>query len=264
MIAAISEVHPKEYLELMDLWNKQVNFFLDDHQLNEVLFNPVASIFLNHMPFASYIIEVDTQKISFASNNFKQIFGCEAMSLTEGGLKYKNQLIHHEDLAGIWKFFKTYWKLLDDAPSDIRSKYKFNFDYRTIKANKEETRVFEQVVVFQQDTLGNITHFLGTCTEIPGWKKGAEQTVSITSAHDDKTIFLQPEARGSTDPQADLSKREIEIVKLLSQGYSSKCIADKLHISFNTVNTHRQHMIRKTNTKNTGELIQLAGGRGWI
>ena len=61
-----------------------------------------------------------------------------------------------------------------------------------------------------------------------------------------------------------LSKRELEIVKLMAEGYSSKLIADKLFISFHTVNTHRQRIIEKTNSKNTGGVVQFAVSHGLI
>jgi len=43
-----------------------------------------------------------------------------------------------------------------------------------------------------------------------------------------------------------LSPREIEIVELIKEGFSTKMIADKLCISENTVSTHRKNIIRKS------------------
>ena len=55
-----------------------------------------------------------------------------------------------------------------------------------------------------------------------------------------------------------LSKREIEILKWSIEGCGSKQIAEKLHITFNTVNTHRRNMLRKTNCQNSMELLRYA------
>jgi len=44
----------------------------------------------------------------------------------------------------------------------------------------------------------------------------------------------------------------------------SKQIADKLFISVNTVNTHRQRIIEKLNVSNTAEAVQHAGRLGLI
>lgn len=48
-----------------------------------------------------------------------------------------------------------------------------------------------------------------------------------------------------------LSKREIEILKYIGEGYTSKEIAAILSISINTVNRHRQNILEKLNVKNS-------------
>lgn len=48
-----------------------------------------------------------------------------------------------------------------------------------------------------------------------------------------------------------LSKREIEVLKYVGEGYTSKEIADQLSISINTVNRHRQNILEKLKVKNS-------------
>ncbi len=50
--------------------------------------------------------------------------------------------------------------------------------------------------------------------------------------------------------QVNLTRREVEILELSSEELSSKEIADKLCISIRTVETHRVHIMEKTNSKN--------------
>ncbi len=53
----------------------------------------------------------------------------------------------------------------------------------------------------------------------------------------------------------DLSWREIEIVKLLKTGLSSKEIATQLKITVRTVEVHRHNILKKLKLKNTASLI---------
>ena len=46
--------------------------------------------------------------------------------------------------------------------------------------------------------------------------------------------------------QLTISSRELEILFLLSEGLSSKEIADQLYISYDTVRTHRNNILKKT------------------
>lgn len=57
---------------------------------------------------------------------------------------------------------------------------------------------------------------------------------------------------------ASLTPREIEIIKLIMEEFSSEEIADKLFISKRTVDTHRKNIIHKTNTRTLVGLIKFA------
>lgn len=61
-----------------------------------------------------------------------------------------------------------------------------------------------------------------------------------------------------------LSEREIDVINLLKDGYSSKEIASELKISCKTVEVHRHHILKKLKVKNTASLINYinTGGAG--
>lgn len=61
-----------------------------------------------------------------------------------------------------------------------------------------------------------------------------------------------------------LTSSEIEIVRLIAGGMTTKEIAEKKNISFHTVNTHRKNIFRKLSVSNTSELIIYAIKSGWI
>lgn len=54
-----------------------------------------------------------------------------------------------------------------------------------------------------------------------------------------------------------LSQREIEIIRLIKKGFSSKEIADTLAISVKTVEVHRYNILRKLNLKNVAALVNF-------
>lgn len=56
----------------------------------------------------------------------------------------------------------------------------------------------------------------------------------------------------------NLTKREIEILKLISQAFSNKEIAQELFISDQTVSVHRKNIMRKLNVSNIAGLIKVA------
>ncbi|MFT6865430.1 MAG: two-component system response regulator NreC [Cyclobacteriaceae bacterium] len=60
------------------------------------------------------------------------------------------------------------------------------------------------------------------------------------------------------EPQKKLSERELEVLQLVSQGKTTKEIAEELFVSARTVETHRVNMMKKLNVQNSAELIKKA------
>jgi len=62
----------------------------------------------------------------------------------------------------------------------------------------------------------------------------------------------------------DLSEREMEVLMLITQGKSTKDIADKLFLSTHTVYTHRKNILKKLSCKSAAELINYAYTQGLV
>ena len=79
--------------------------------------------------------------------------------------------------------------------------------------------------------------------------------------------FVQPMAQKEFYTDAfmkkhQLTKREIDIIKLVCEEMNSHDIGNKLFISEFTVNTHRRNIMRKLNVKNTAGVINFARQHG--
>ncbi len=59
-------------------------------------------------------------------------------------------------------------------------------------------------------------------------------------------------------PLEDLSDRELEVFNLIGQGKGTRQIAEELHLSIKTVESHRAHIKEKLGLKSATELVQHA------
>lgn len=91
---------------------------------------------------------------------------------------------------------------------------------------------------------------------LKGKKYFAEEILDI--------ILEQGENKPVIEESVQLTGSEIEIVRLIASGRTTKEIAHNKCISFHTVNTHRKNIFRKLGVSNASELIIHAIKSGWI
>jgi DNA-binding NarL/FixJ family response regulator len=76
--------------------------------------------------------------------------------------------------------------------------------------------------------------------------------------------FLAGTTKTLVPSESIFTKRELEILLLLSKGFSTKDISSTLFISLKTVETHRKNLVDKAGANNTAGLISFAHKHGHI
>jgi DNA-binding NarL/FixJ family response regulator len=78
------------------------------------------------------------------------------------------------------------------------------------------------------------------------------------------SLFVQSRRVTPEKPVEQLTPREIEIIKLIAEGNSSREIADQLFLSFRTIQNHRTRIMRKLGLKKNTDLVKYAIQMGFI
>lgn len=84
---------------------------------------------------------------------------------------------------------------------------------------------------------------------------------AIRAVMEGKTFFdesIKVKAEKRENAEVPLSRREIEIVKLIGQGKTSQEIADLLFIGKTTVDTHRKNILKKLSLSGKSELLRYS------
>jgi len=72
------------------------------------------------------------------------------------------------------------------------------------------------------------------------------------------TKFAHRESEGEPDAVERLSDRELEVLELIGKGREVREIANRLHLSPKTVETHRAHIKEKLQLKNARDVVRFA------
>jgi DNA-binding NarL/FixJ family response regulator len=76
--------------------------------------------------------------------------------------------------------------------------------------------------------------------------------------------YLEAARRGDEAPEDPLTPRELQVVKLIAEGFTSDEIARELVISRKTVDRHRANVLQKLGMRNVAEVTRYAIRRGLL
>lgn len=208
-----------------------------------------------------FLIEYNNSFL-YTSPNFNTFFGYDIEKLKDPSIEhnYLEKNIHPDDFmvfVTIQKRLVSFWYSL---PIENRKDYKHIFEFRILNSNSEYVRVISQHQVLEVDALGNPYLVLGVVDLSPDQRNMDEIKFRLVNI---KTGEIIPFPL-TEEANIKLTKREIEILKLVNKGMFSKEISDNLSISVHTVNNHRQNILQKMNTDNVVEAINYARKLGLL
>jgi DNA-binding CsgD family transcriptional regulator len=210
-----------------------------------------------------YIVDYARLKYSAVSTYCDHYLGYPTDYLKDAGPAFYVSLWHKDDfriyneqiMPEVLRYLKEY--NCSDA-SDIL--VTLNYRVRNKKGNYIKIRqrsVFLQMApncipLAAIGTITDISSFMPDANMFFSMEKLAKPGIPGENTEIIKTVYYPDERDGL------LTKREIEVLKWICEGFSSQQIAGRLNNSIHTINNHRKNILRKTNAKNVIEVITYA------
>jgi DNA-binding CsgD family transcriptional regulator len=199
-----------------------------------------------------YIVDIPKTEIAYTSKNIEQVLGYER---SQNNIPFLYEKIHPEDLPIVLEAVDLVHHLIlsKSARPFINS---IHLDYRIKHQKGHYIRLLRQSTVTSVNQYLQPLYYMSTCTDITSHKPTGK--VEVKFYGDDfgnQTFDTHPHYQ---EVVSKLNAREHQVLVLLKEGKTSEQIGKELFISKNTVDTHRRNMLRKTETKNTMELISFA------
>lgn len=206
------------------------------------------------------ILNFDTRQYIYLTDNVTYIGG-DKTRLMDEGLPYVMELFHPDErpvIAG--HILPQVIQFLGESRNEaMLHRARATFTTR-MRIHTGEYRWF----IHQLSILDTGQHStpapllaLKLMMEIEGIKQNSMLNL-VLSLRDEEGMYRTTHEASFPVPVAShtsLSKRELEVLKLIMAGKTSKQIAALLHISEHTVNNHRKNMRRKKEVSSTPELV---------
>lgn len=206
-----------------------------------------------------FILDYRTGKFHYITKNFPKEFRNSYDALKEGGIEYFTFLQHPEDRKIFNReIFMNRIKFMKSIPEGDHPSYCYSNNFRMIDSNKKCHHFLRQHVNAKTDAHGMPLIASGVCFNITNYKSDTKMVDTIYRFNETNGLDEVYSHNYFPSDDGGLSRREIEILKYVLEGFTSEKIANKLFLSHHTVKTHRKNMLQKTNSKNIGELLRYA------
>lgn len=205
------------------------------------------------------VFDWHTNRFIYVSDNIPETYGIERDKLISDGHSSILEIVHPDDIRhGLLVREKIYSRLNELSPEE-KMKYKIIHEMRVRNSRGEYIRMIEQERVVELDDAGNIALMMSVIDA------DASHESETTSSHlynieTGEQIFINL----SDILEEPLTLRETDVLKMMKLGLLSKEIADALEVSINTINSHRQNILRKLNANNSIEAVNTAGKLGLL
>lgn len=161
------------------------------------------------------------------------------------------QLIHPDDLNSKYLQELRFFHFVRQQPKDKQSSFFLMNKLRMKSPAGNYIRVLHRLFYIAMSPSGN-NLWLALCLYNPLLFDISAKGI-VANAVSGQTIELKDD-----NDLNILSRRERQVLQLISLGRTSKDIAEELYISINTVNRHRQEILNKLQVRNSIEACKIA------
>ncbi|MDU1890401.1 MAG: LuxR C-terminal-related transcriptional regulator [Dysgonomonas sp.] len=226
-------------------------------------------IWEKHRPYVELLSQMNNSCIFVAerhesylylSPNFGDFFGYKLEELESShDSDFLERRIHPDDLQILGSMQIRLLNYICSLPEDEQKSYKHIFEFRVLGKNNEYIRIISQHQILDTSPKGNPI-LLGVVDISPDQTKDTGIRFTLMNFKTGEIIPFDI----NDNTENNLTKREMEILKLINDGMYSKEISGKLFISIHTVNRHRQNILEKMNVNNVQEAINYTRRLGLL
>lgn len=244
--------------QLHNVW--KTNKALDSTRLH-LTFDDLINSIMSTGPFSFYVIDFYDMSLSHISPSNFDMFDFDPETLTFNAVL---ATIHPDDVEFVVKaeaFLTRFF--YEKIGSDKLLSYKISYSHRARFKGGEYALINHQALILTMDDKGGYGKSLNIHTRIDHLSNHNTYKISLIGLNGEPS-YMNLSLEDNDNSRIELSKREVDIIRLISDGNSNEEIADLLSISPHTVKKHRSNILEKAECSNTAQLIKNCMQQGII
>jgi DNA-binding CsgD family transcriptional regulator len=218
-----------------------------------------------------FLVDYTTKKYVHMDEGCFNLLGYSPGHYYETGVEDYLKSWHSADYDIInEKVFPDNLKFLEILPREKYANIIFSYNYRALNAKGQYVTVMQRCSYIPSNVTGTPCGVIGVAIDITHYKNDVsivhtiEEAIEYNGSITHELLFKRIHPIYEVDAKQLLSRKEIEILHFMSEGYSSKQIASKKNLSINTINNHRKNMLGKMHCKSSSELMSYAIKHGLV
>ena len=195
------------------------------------------------------------QNFEYVSKNFTACTGLEKNLILNGGMDFFWSRFHKDDITLWLQSLKSLMHFtMNELDNEKREQMSYTWNYRFKKGDGNYVNIIQNTTPLQFDENNKPIIGLAHYTVLNG---GIHMDICASAKYlndnnEYETLFFSNLTNKNLI--GNVSNRERDVVRLLLLNKTSNQIANKLHISKHTADTHRRNILKKFNLNSTSEL----------
>ncbi|MBX2917242.1 MAG: helix-turn-helix transcriptional regulator [Cyclobacteriaceae bacterium] len=211
-----------------------------------------------------FVLDQLEKKYLTMSPTVKSLTGFSSKYFMDGGVDLS---MSRYDPQGLQIYFGDIYfrniEFLRNQPVQNHSSFCFSYNYKFKAKDGCYRTILQKMTIIQSAADGVPLYLLFSATDITHYSNKNKIIHTIQNLENPESLVYK-KVYFLNEEDAILSAREIEILKWVSEGLSSKQIADKLFLSIHTIHNHRKNILEKCNSANSADLMRYAVQNGLL
>ncbi|MEX2591516.1 MAG: helix-turn-helix transcriptional regulator [Anditalea sp.] len=244
-----------DYINIFKAFGKQEYVIYKNDYREELKNNPLVNGLWTVGRWFSFVANSHTRELEFVAGDSKAVIGYSHEEMIKENAQFVANSIFKDDYRFVTQVIHLTMKYVNELPKNQRPYVYVVFYVRSVRKDGKVFTIQNQNIplVFDEKNIPYV--FANIITDISHIYPTNIPHAVIINKFSNQQYHLDLNNLQLAPHRSKFTYRELDVLKLLIRGFTSRKIAEILAISYETARTHRKNILNKANTNNTGQLI---------